>query len=220
MKEFLKKYKKYIAIGVIAILVGSFSYWGIFCSIKRIRNNADEVQKKIIDSEINQKKFAKIPQMQKTFGELGDQEKKLVGVLKEEEEVDFIKKMEILAEETQNKIDLKIIEGEQREGVKTKTKNELKIDLPSDDYISLQANLTGNYSNLYNFIKKLENFEYYVNIVSINSSVEEDKAIRTISSDNPFIASGGIIKSPVSAEAGPKLLLKTQINFVAYIIKK
>ena len=84
----------------------------------------------------------------------------------------------------------------------------------------MQANIIGNYSNIYSFIKKLENFEYYVNVISINSIVEEDKSIKMVNNDNPFISLGGSVRSPISSEADPKFLLKTQINFIAYTAKK
>jgi hypothetical protein len=218
MKEFLKKYKIYILAGSLVILIGSFFYWGIFCSIKSIKINANEAQKRTIDNEINQKKLAKIPQMQKTFGELEENNKKLRSSLKKEDQVDFIKKIEILAEETQNKIDLKIIDEGQKDNAKTKVKSESKIKLPSNEYISLQANLSGNYSNLYNFIKRMENFEYYVNIISISSSLEEDKSIAETSNANLFAGNSSENgQSAVTPETKPKFLLKTQINFVAYI---
>jgi len=217
MKEFLKKYKIYILAGSLVVLIGSFSYWGIFYSIKNIKINADETQRRSMDNEINQKKLAKIPQMQKTFGELEENNKKLRSSLKKEDQVDFIKKLEILAEETQNKIDLKIIDEGLKNTVKAKAKSESKIKLPRNEYISLQANLSGKYSNLYNFLKKLENFEYYVNIISISISLEEDKSVAKASSGNFFAGDmNDDGQSAVAPEAKPKFLLKTQINFVAY----
>ncbi len=217
MKVFFKKYKVYILAGSTIVLIGSFLYWGIFCLIGNIRFNANEVQKGIIDNEINFKKLAKIPQMQKAMGALDENEKKLGGILLKDEEVNFIKRMETMAEETQNKIDLKIVDEGQEDKGKTKAKNESKIKLPNNDYISLQVNLIGSYSNLINFIKKLENFEYYVNVISVNSGVEEDKTVGATSVSNPFVVSERNGQLATMTENKPNLLLKTQINFVAYI---
>lgn len=221
MKDFFKKYKIYIVTGICVVLVGNFFYWGICRLIKDIKFNADEMQRKIIDSEINEKKLAKIPQIQKTSGELVENDKKLTGILKEEDEVDFIKKIDTLAEETKNKIDLKIIDDGQKEkdkvSTKTKNKTEPNIKLPESNYISLQANLTGNYSSLYNFIKRLESFEYYVNIVSISISVEEDKSVKERAISNPFVGLSRSNQSSLTPVAEPKFVLKSQVNFIVYI---
>lgn len=220
MKDFIKKYKVSILTLSIAILIGGFLYGGIFYLIKSIKSNADEVQRKKIDREINQKKLAKMSQMQEASAELEKNEKRLKGFLNEKEEIDFIKKIEKLAEETQNKIDLKINEEIQKDKKKVKVKKEeSKIKLSDYDYISLQANLSGNYENLYNFIKKLENFEYYVNIISISSNLEEDKATSATFNENPFVDENSNKQPAVEPEIKPKFLLKTQINLVAYVKK-
>ncbi len=220
MKEFIKKNKVYFLAGSVVFFLAAFSYFGIFCLIKSIIHKADEVQKKMLDNEINQKKLAKIPQMKKTFEELNENKNKLSGILRGEEEVDFIKKLEILAEETQNKIDLKIIENDKKESAKSKAKTEEKINLPKEEFISLQADLTGDYSGLFRFVKKLENFEYYVNIATINVSVEENKEPVAINdTGNPFVNLGTNVRLSATEESKPKLLLKTQISFVAYIKK-
>lgn len=217
MKDFCKKYKIYIIITGYILLVAAFFYWGVFFLVENIKENSNKIQESMLDSEVRQRKLSKIPTIEKSFGEITENENKLTGILKEEEKVDFIKKLEILAEESQNKIDLKIIdEGQKEDGKKanTKNKNESKIKLPKDNnYISLQADLTGNYSGLINFIKKLENFEYYVNVISISSKLAEDTSVEP--SENPFenITS----KKPQEEEA--KMILKTQINFIAYIKK-
>jgi hypothetical protein len=217
MKEFWKKSKIWILGVGYAILVIVFFNAVIFSLVKNIAKNSNEMQEKITDEELSQKRLSEIPEMKKIHERLADEARPLNVILVSEEEVDFIKKIEALADETGNEISLKIDENKPAETpVKPKAgekgKEEPKLKLPDYDYFTIQMELKGKYSGLVNFLNKMENFEKYANVIEIKASVEEDEPVGR--STNPFFGS-----VPSSTSAKPGESLKTGLKLIVYIKK-
>jgi hypothetical protein len=218
MKKFFKKHRVWIWSVIYAFLAGGFFYWGIFSLTGNIKMNLDKVQKKALDNEIKQAKIAKIPEIEKKLTQANENEKKLTGLLGKDQEVDFIKKLEALANETKNEIDLKINETSSlasKSPEKAEVKNVSGIKLLDHKYISFRATLKGDYYGLVNFMKKLENFEYFVNVLSFSSNLEKDNQVRTL--DNPFLAKLEENNSAAGGQEKTKTFLKTQLDFIVYI---
>jgi hypothetical protein len=157
--------------------------------LQRIQTKADQIQEKIIDSNLEKAKIDKIPEMGKVSDDF-EKNKVAVGtILDSGSQVDFIEYVESLAAETNNKIELKILKDSSKSDDKlakpapkpvAKTaddnndasvkdpKKSIEDGLVYKQYISMQANIEGDYGSLLNFVHKLENNKYYVNVISLN----------------------------------------------------
>jgi hypothetical protein len=199
-----KKYNILINIAGFLVVLVLVLFFVIFPLQTSIQKNSDEIQRNIINSEMNRSRVSKIPEMEKVETAFAENKNNLNIILNSENEVDFIKKIESLAEETGNKIDLKIDETgskNQKPAVASKDPSDIKNNLPYAKYLSIQINLEGDYSGALNFIHKLENMNYYVNIISLNMVKSlQDKTTNNGDKASPFrnnaIATGGdVLKS-------------------------
>lgn len=193
--------------------------------LKSIKNKSDETQKKSIDNEMLEARISKIPEMKQLYDSFKVKENDMDIVLDSSREVDFIKKIETVAEETGNKIELKIEEkpvaaknqkqAGSGEGEKNKKDPEdIKANLPSDNYIIMQINLSGSYSNFMNFLHRLENLDYYVNVLSFQLQKETEEAPRS--------TGASVVVNPnakTAEKAPPKEFLKSAINVAVYVKK-
>lgn len=226
MKNFCKKYKIQIVLIGYVILLGVFIYGGIFRVVKNIKEGADEIQKKIIDNELDMKNLEKIPQLTNDYETFSSKGSNLDVILQKESEIKFIQSLEDLARETGNEINLKLIKEEnfqvkdsqEKEKAKKKDNEKIKNNLPYEDYITIQLELKGGYPELMGFLEKLENIEHYANVVSFDLKKEENQ-IKETRSNNPFIDSDNILvpeedKKEISQK---KEILKSLINLIVYI---
>jgi hypothetical protein len=185
MKYFLKKYKSLLAIIVFISIVLPLFYFSFTFMLRRIQAKADLIQTRIIDNNLEKAKIGKIPEMEKANAEFETNKDAVGTILAFSSKVEFIKYVEALAEESHNKIELKVLDDNKLGSsvtAKTKTKTTVKKEDSSEDpskksiedsllykqYISMQVDLEGDYAGFLNFIHKLENNKYYVNIVSFN----------------------------------------------------
>lgn len=218
MINFWKKYKLWLSILITGILIGVAFFFVAYKLIVKIKSVSDVVQEKTIDNENNQSRIAKIPEMEAAQRSFREREADLDATLDEDKEIDFIKKLEALAEVTGNRISLKIDELDQKKAeAAKKVKNaeeSILGSLPYDKYITVQINLEGGYSELVNFIHKIENFGYYLNVVSINAVKNASKEAEAQKDRSPFSASrsGGNITLE-------KETIKTAITVVVYLKK-
>ncbi len=220
MKNFYKKYKVQVVLVGYCLLLGIFIYGGILTIVKHIQAEADGIQKKIIDEELNKKSLAKIPQLMSDYAIFSSQEKDLNVIMQKESEVEFIKSLENLAKETGNEISLKLIEEEDssiknvqgKTGTKVEEEKNIPNELPYKNYITIQLELKGKYPELMKFLKKLENMEYAANVVTLELKKEEKRIEER--SGNPFVDSGD---APVSGEKPREEILKSLINLIVYI---
>lgn len=176
-----------------------FFYFAVGPLIESIKKNSDEIQKVKIDREINQEKISKLPEMKSGYAAYEQEKSNLDVILDQNNSVDFIKKVELLAEETGNNISLSIADNpdpsKNAKDAKTGKKNPENIidNLPSDKYISMKMTLEGNYESFIRFLYKLENLDYHVNVISFDlskeSASEEDGEISKVSGKDILISS-------------------------------
>ena len=220
MKNFYKKYKVQVILAGYILFLGVFIYGGIFTMIKNIQGRADEIQKKIIDNEIDKKNLAKIPQLMSDYEIFSAGRSNLNVILKKELEIEFIQSLENLARETGNEISLKLIEEENssvkdsqaKTKAKEKDKLDIKSNLPYEKYITIQLELKGKYPQLMGFLEKIENMEYYVNVVAFDLKKEEK--LGETKTSNPFVSSDS---AATPEETPPEEILKSLIDLVVYI---
>jgi len=212
MSDIWKKYNLWISFGIFLAVIFPVCFFVILPIRKNIEANSDEIQKKNIDNEIYKERVRKIPDMEKMQTTLDANKNNLKIFLSGSSEVDFIKKIESVAEETGNKITLKIEDSTNKKPAKKEDKkdeNNIKNALPGNNkYVTIQISLEGNYENLFNFMRKLENINYYVNVISLdlNKTVVEKEA-------SPF-ASTDEKKADVNVE---KEIIKSNLEAIVYL---
>lgn len=234
MAYFWKKYKFWLIIAILALFAAALFFLAISPLIRKTRAVADLIQEKIIDSQVSQSRISKIPEMKDAQNLIQEKEASFKVILDENNEVDFIKKLEAMADETGNKIELKITDnpaaaktGAQPQApIRPEAANNKKIDpddimanLPYDKYIVVQINLEGNYPQLLNFVHKLENMDYYVNVISISAkkSAREQKS-QTAGTEN-YSLFGNSAGSGAPKIAAEKEIIKSTLSAVVYLKK-
>jgi hypothetical protein len=230
MKEIWKKHKLSIAtLAFLALLLAMILFLAV-PFIKKIKEKADNVQKKILDNQIDRERIEKIPQMGDTQKVINEKRGEIDVILNHEDEVEFIKKLEALADQTGNKMTLTVNEPKAGSPAVPKAKaiGEKKGILDSlsyDKYVSIQINLEGDYLGLVDFLSKLENFKYYVNVISLESKknieVVDGGAGDAMPRNGDIFSAPGSVSAPKSVSEGEiskreKDVLSSTINIIVY----
>jgi len=177
--------------------------------VKSINIKSEEIQKRDIDAEIAQIKVGKLSAQADDFNLFEESREGLKVVLSSEQEVDFIKGIEELADKTGNSATIKIKESAKKVSKKEDeaTPAEGIMDkLPSQKYISADITLEGNYYEMLDFLKKLENFQYYLTMVSINSKAVDER----LQNSNSYFSNN-------QDKTIAKKFVRTVLETVAYI---
>jgi len=224
MRNIWKKYSPLINIvGFMAVLVLVLVF--VILPLQgSIQNNSDGIQIKMIDDSLSKARISKIPEMEKVEAAFAENKNNLNIILNSDNEVDFIKKIEALAEETGNKVDLKIDDANsnsQKDATTKKDPDDIKSNLPYSKYLSIQINLEGNYEGTLNFIHKLENMNYYLNIISLNMvKSAQDQTNNNGGSATPFQANASGANNNVSNVNVPVKIsnvLKSNLEVIVYL---
>ncbi|EKE11208.1 MAG: hypothetical protein ACD_15C00125G0011 [uncultured bacterium] len=186
MKDFLNKNKIILITSIYLILAGLFFYFLIIPLKGKINGKASEIQQEKIDQDITKKKIMTVPVIEKDYQKYKENEENLNVLMEPSQEVEFIKGLEALAEETNNKVEFKIQESAKDESKNKKTENaDVKSKLAYNNFLSMQVALEGNYQSLINFIHKVENYKKYVNILSIRiEKISIDEGAKSSNKEN------------------------------------
>jgi hypothetical protein len=219
MRLFLKKYNVWIDIVIFLLVVLLTVFFAILPLKRSIQANSDDIQKKIIDDSLNKSRISKIPEMEKTEEVLEESKSNLNIILANDNEVDFIRKIEALADETGNKVTLKITDETQAVKTAPAKKDaaipeDIKSKLPYTKYLPMQIDLEGGYAEALNFIHKLENMQYYVNVISLNMSKSDPSEVSAPKSDGLFGKS-----APNVSQTASEKVLKTSLEVIIYLEK-
>jgi len=215
MKDVWKKYNIRISISVF-LMVFVIAWIFVLVPMRRnIESNADEMQKKFIDGDIYAARVSKISDMKKTQVILAENESNLRVFLNKNSEVDFIKKIESIAEETGNKVSLQIADEASAKKIAVaagkKPADEIKKSLPPMEYLTVTISLEGNYEQVVNFLHKIENMNNYVNVISISVNKSEIEAPAV----DPFAAE----KAKEGMVYAATEVLKSNLDVIVYLEK-
>lgn len=150
--------------------------------VNDIKKNSDDIERGKIDNENNQERISKLQEMKDGYTAFEQEKNNLEVVLDQNNSVDFIQKMELLAEETGNKIGLSIEDSSDASKNAKSAKAEkndsedIKAGLPANKYLLMKVSLEGTYDNFMRFLYRLENMDYYLNVLSLNMLKETVKA--------------------------------------------
>lgn len=228
MKNIWKKHKAPLIIFGYIIIVASFIYFIFIPSVNKIREKSDMIQEKNIDSQMRQASLAAVPEMEAEYNNFLDNQDATDVILNSRDEVVFIKKLETLAAQTGNAINLQIDDptaanggtANQPGGAAAKSgRKTIKDTLSYNKYVSMQIEIKGSYPSFLNFLNKLENDSYYVNVLSVNmqkETVAPDNTVPVdVSSGNNIFSAGN--QNGQQKPAAASEILDSTLSVVVYI---
>lgn len=197
MKKFFQKQRETMAIFVyfVAIMaVVCFVSMPLLGGINKVR---DQIQEEILKQEIIRQQLGELPKIQEQYEMLIKKESVVDVLFDKNNAVTLIEKLEGLAQSGNNKIEISVQDkpkstqenkSSQSLSKKKDTEKELVEYLPSQDYLQMKITITGSYNSIVDFIKKLESFEYYCDITSIQikQAESDNKQVADIGVANPF----------------------------------
>jgi hypothetical protein len=237
--KFLIKYKIIISVVSYLLIIWAVFEFAVGPLIGQVSLEADKAQEDILDRENKAKRSEELPKLKGQFEMVEREEGKIKILLTKDKAIDLIKSLEILADKTGNKISIEIdektpaviakkespIEIESTNNVGKNTSNEADInamksakvptildELPKLNYLKLKIILLGRYNNMVNFMTKLENFDYYSDVISIN--IDQDEGVRNSSSRDLF---GRSSSGSQSGEQTKSDLLKSELMVLFYL---
>lgn len=192
MKIFLKKQREILAVALFLVVVFAMIYYLIYPLFNKIKNLKDDIQQSVFSQNLKQQNLSKLPKMQEQYEKIEAQENKFSSsLLRKEDAVFLIEKLEELAKRTYVSIEISIVENKQtnQTNKKGEEKTNLVNNLPSGEYLEMKLNLSGKYADIIQFEKYLEDFVYNNDIVSleIKGIRKENQEIRRSDNQLPFI---------------------------------
>lgn len=198
MKKIWEKYKEVLILlvyGIFLALIFVSIIKPLFLQIKEKRNYAEE---KAVEQDITQKKIQELPQLKEKMVVVKKEEAKLNVFFEQENALSLIEKLETLASETGNDIKIEII-SENNSNTKDVTKKgrddksvNIITDLPGKEFLVMRLSLAGDFNSIIRFVRKIENFDYFSDIISIKIS-EKDKTGDSLKA----IANTGILNTKI-----------------------
>ena len=188
MNNFLKKYREGIAILIYAVLVGCVVYFVVMPLKAEITNRRDGLQEEISNKEGKQKKILEIPKIKDQYVTVKNESKDMDVLLKRDDAVILMERLEKLAEETGNEIKIGVLDNDPNGKISAAAKSKVKSDknkepaktivdqIPTDtDLLEIKISLVGNFNDIVKFIDRLENMEYYSDIIGIEIKKNDTK---------------------------------------------
>lgn len=219
MKNFFNRYKITTAVILYILALVALFYWLMQPLFFQIQSKNDKIQEVITRQESKTKRLQDLAKLRSQYEMTVDKEKNLILLFDKNQAVELIKELEEIAAVTGNKIIIEI--KEEAESVQSKKgkrendeKKDIKENLPSDNFLTFNISLSGNYAQAISFIKKLENMEYYNDILAVNIELDADKeeaqfGVSRSSGTNPVDR-----PTPTSSQESK---LKTNIKVAVYV---
>lgn len=223
MKDFWKKYKIYLAILIYLIIIGLIGFFIARPMVLATKEKSDQIQQKIAIQERKEEKLRELPSIRNQYEEVKSQEDKITISLNKENVVNLVEKLERISEETGNKIKMELKENDSdskknnNSAKNSKEEKDILIgDLPSDEYVKMKIILYGRYENFLNFLNKVENMEFYSDVISI--AVKRASENGPGLSKNPFTGTNELVSE--EADSGNIDKIYSQLEVVFYLENK
>lgn len=225
MKNFIQKQKELVVISAYIMVIIMLIYFVVVPLVSKINETNDQIQKERINQNMIEQKIAELPKIQQQYNTILEKENIIDVFLDKNEEVGLIEKIEKLAQDTDNKIEISV-QSNQPQTKNTDNKKKKKVEetlvskLPSTDYLQMQIILNGSYNDMLNFIRRLENMENYSDIIKIKIEQTDSNAITNsnFGSANPFVQAPST-DSEDTANSVIEKDLKTTMDIVFYTKK-
>ena len=231
MKNIWIKHRLAIIILSYALVVSFVIYFLELPLVKNIKNTSNKIQEKLLDQQIYQNRLSQLPQMEEDMKIWQSQKNYLKTILTSDDEAGFIESLDTIAEQTGNTIKLQIGNPvSSKELAKIKRVNQSRSNLQKGildnltykNYFSMEISLKGNYTELINFIHKLENFNFYVNVISLD--IKKEKVMPKKIGQDQSTSEVGLFSSSTStnepqkniANFTQKEILNSDIKVIVY----
>jgi len=216
MKDFMKKNRIALAIVAYLVILGGLLYWATNMLVAKIQDADDQIQIQQLSEQSKATQISDIPKMQQQSDEIASGKDTLNSMLLDKNDaVSLIEQLETIAQQSQ--VDVKISVQDSADTAKsaapvigvpvnTDTPATIEDSLPNKNYLKFTLAMTGSYSNMVNFMSKIENMPYYGDIISLDIQHVDKQQTQApaISSTtlNPFVA-GAPAKAPGAASQEP-----------------
>jgi len=215
-----KKYKAAIIILAFLVALGLVYFFVIEKLTAEIVNKKNKFQESMAIQEKQRNRLKELPELRNNFEILEDAEKKIYPFLKKDKAVELIQEVEKLAENTGNKVAIEVAAPDASAKASAKNATETIISaLPVKEYIQLRIKVTGSFFSLLKLLNKLENSHYYLDIVSLqvsrNQNPEEAKR-EEVGAKNPFSQSSGTRNADNGGAVENSQKTVSLINVVVY----
>ena len=196
MKKIFQKQRELLAVIIYVGFILAIIYFIIMPLLSRINSVQDQIQEEKINQEIKEQSLADLPKMQEQYENLQNNEKMIDVLFDKNNAVELIEKLEKLAQDSGNVITISVQEKEPAKDVSSKARKKtndteekkpvsIVENLPSSEYMQIKLELKGGFDTAVNFIHKLENFEYYCDIIGIKMQ-QAEKGDKKISNTESF----------------------------------
>lgn len=221
MKNIWNNYKEIIVLLAYAMIIAglfSFVIKPLFADIEEKRNHKEE---QLVDHKIKQKKVGELPEYKNKI-ELINQNKGDLGVFIDSKyALPLIELLEKIAEQTGNKIQIDVAEEDKLEynknNNKEKEEDNIKDFVPSDNYLTMNIVLNGEFNSIMFFLKKLESMQYFSDVISIKIENAEEEFIGSNKSDNLLSVSAQSGGENIAVSDGNLVLpLKASLEVIFY----
>ena len=222
MNDFLKKNKIYFLVATYSLVLVAVYFFTVNPLFSQIKNKNIEIQEKVANQESKKEKISKLPAFKSQVEKVKNNEEKIKIGADSNNMVLLLEKIEKISDETGNKVKIEIAEkgvkekkqsSDSKDDSSKKEKAQITEKLPIDRYMTININLLGNYQNFVDFVRKLENLDYYSDIISIKISKESLKSFDS----NPFESSG--LESARKESEEVKDQISSVISVVFYLEK-
>jgi Tfp pilus assembly protein PilO len=222
IKNIWIKYKEYILILIYIVILFTLFYFVIKPMIGRIDYNANLIQEKITVQENFKRKLGMVAASKEQTEAIEKDEGKINVFIPRDQEIDLIEKIEKIAEETDNKISIEAVDDKNIDSstkaktvsnkVKEENKDDLKINTNNNDFIKFRITILGKYDNLVSFVKKIENMEYWSDIVSLKVSYKEPEK-------NPILSENSTDSTGLYEDSEEKTSIVTEEETASSILE-
>ncbi|MDD5396979.1 MAG: hypothetical protein PHW24_02860 [Candidatus Moranbacteria bacterium] len=228
MKNFLSRQREILAIVIYAGLVVGLVYFLVMPLLARIGDKSNQIQEDSLKQESLRKHLAELPNIEQQYKKLEGNSDAVDILLDKGNAVILIEKLEKLADDTGNKIAISVTPSV-ADQPKASAKDKAKVDesivgkLPSQNYLQMKITLVGEYDSITNFIRLLENFEYYADITSIQLTQNDSADLNAKSVSNgsmsvgsPFGTAAPVVNTSQPIEVAKGNFLKASLDTVFY----
>ena len=207
MKTFFQKRRELVAIAIYVCVLGAIGYFVVRPLLAKIDMRRDQIQEETATQDDQKKQIAELPSIKEQYLSVQSKGDTLNVLLDKNDAVTLIEDIEQLAQNTQNEVKITISQDDpnsrdaiaaQKDADSQKQPGNpnvsIKDALPSKNYLEMNIAITGQYNNVVNFIEKIENLQYYSDIISFDLKQDD-------SDTSPVGQSSGTIPvvSPFSA---------------------
>lgn len=187
MKPIWNKFRETIVVVTYVIILALLFYFIVKPLINSVNFKTGEIQEKTLSQEGRAKKLSELPRLREQFNKIQGEKDNIRVLISLDRAVVLIEELEKIAEETGNNITINAEEKVDDKKVKNAGDESVLIkNLPSNNYLKVNILLAGNYGDVVNFIRKIENIQYWSDIISVNISNKKLNLINRTSNSSPF----------------------------------